>query len=78
MVTKIAEFVRFDFVFFGLGAVHVALARAESPEAFHDALFADEVCCLDGIGFIGGAEDEAVAEIQGQHFGFVVTQRWHK
>ena len=78
MVAEIAKFVRLDFVFFGFGVIHVALAGAESPRAFYHALLADEVGGLDGIGFVGGAEDEAIAEIQGQHFGFVVAKRRHK
>lgn len=51
MVTPVAEFVRFELVFFGLGVVHVALAGAESSRALHDALLADKVGGLDGIGF---------------------------
>ena len=27
---------------------------------------------------LGGAEDETVAEIQREHFGLVVPERWHK
>lgn len=76
VVAEIAEFVWLDFVFLGFRVVDVALAGAESPRAFHDALFADEVGGLDGIGFVSSAEDEAVAEIQGQHLRLVVAQWW--
>ena len=61
VIVEIAKFVGFDFVFLSFGIVHVALAGAESPRAFHHALFADEVGGLNGIGFIGGTEDESVA-----------------
>ena len=71
VVAEVAEFVRFDFVFFGFGVVHVALAGAESPRAFHHALFADEIGGLNGVAFVGGAEDEPVAEIEREHFRFV-------
>lgn len=63
VVAEIAEFVRLDFVFLGFGVVYVAFAGAESPRAFHDALLADKIGGLDGIGLVGGAEDEAIAEI---------------
>lgn len=78
MVAKIAELVGFDFVFLGLGIVDVAFTGAVSPRAFHDALFAEKICRLDRIGFVGGAKDEPVTEIQGQHLRFVIAQRWHK
>jgi hypothetical protein len=47
----------------------VAFAGAESPGAFDDAFFADEVGGLDGVGLVGGAEDHAVSEIEGQRRG---------
>ena len=66
VIAQVAELVRFDFVFFGFGVVHVAFAGAEAPGAFDDALFADEVGGLDGVGLVGGAEDHAVAEVEGE------------
>ena len=58
MVAEIAELVRFDFVFLVFGIIHVALAGAESPRAFHHALFADEVGGLNGVGFVAGVRSE--------------------
>ena len=63
VVAEIAEFVRFDLVFLGFGVVDVPLPGAESPGAFHHALFADEVGGLNGVCLISGAEDEPVAEV---------------
>ena len=68
VVAESAEFVRFDFVFLRFGVIDVAFARAETPRALHDALFAEKVCGLDGIAFVSGAEDEPVAEIQRENF----------
>lgn len=68
MVAEVAEFVWFDFVFFGFGVIDVAFAGAEAPGAFDDALFADEVGGLDGVGLVGGAEDHAVAKVEGEDF----------
>ena len=63
VVAEIAEFVRLDFVFLGFGIVHVAPAGAESPRAFHHALLADEIGGLNGVGFVGRAENHPVAKI---------------
>jgi len=71
VVAKDAELVGFQFVFLGLGVVHVALAGAETPRAFHDALLADEIGGLNGVAFVGGAEDDPVAKIQREDFLFV-------
>lgn len=68
MVAKITEFVRLDFVFFNFVVIHVALAGAVTPGAFYDPFFADEIGGLNGIGFIGGAENHPVTKIQGQDF----------
>ena len=78
MVAKIAELVRFDFVFLDFVVIHIALACTEAPRAFDDALLAEKIGSLDGVGFIGGAEDHAIAEIQRQHFGFIVSERRHE
>jgi hypothetical protein len=43
--------------FLGLGVVHVALAGAEAPRTLHDALLAARIGGLNGITFIGGAEN---------------------
>lgn len=63
----VAELVRFDFMLLGFGVVRVALAGTIAPRSFHDLLLSEEVGGLDSIGFVGGAEVEAVAEIQRQH-----------
>jgi hypothetical protein len=65
VVPQIAQFVGLYFVFLRFGVVDVALAGAESRSAFHQPLFAKKIGGLDGIGFIGGAEDHPVPEIQG-------------
>ena len=68
VVAEVAELVRLDLVFLGLGIVYVTFAGVEAPGAFDDAFFADEVGGLDGVGLVGGAEDHAVAEIEGEDF----------
>ena len=68
MVAEIAELVRFNFVLLGFGVVDVAFAHAVAPRAFYDPLLADEVGGLNRVSFVGRAEDEAVAEIQREHF----------
>jgi hypothetical protein len=68
MVAEIAELVRFDFVFLGFVVVHVSFAGTVTPGAFYDALLADEIGGLKGIGFVGGAENHPVTKIQGQDF----------
>ena len=77
VVAEIVELLRLDLVLFGFGVVHVLLSGAEAPCALHHALLAEKVSGLDRFGFADGAEDEAVAAVQGEHFGLVVVQRWH-
>ncbi len=78
VVAEIAELMRFDLVLLGFGVVDVALAGAESPRAFHHALLAKKIGGLHGIGFVRGAENHPVAEIQYEHLGFVVAEWRHK
>lgn len=68
VVAEHAQFVRLDFVFFNFVVSHVALSGIVTPGAFHDPLFANKIGGLNRIGFIGGAENHPVAEIQGQDF----------
>jgi len=75
VVAEIAELVWFDFVLLGFGVVHVVLVGAESPRPFYHALLADEVGGLNGIGFIGGAEDEAIAR-DGRMQWVLQQRRW--
>ena len=67
MVTQIAELVGFDFVLLGFGVVHILPSGTVTPRAFHDALLAKKVGGLDCIRFVGGAEDDAITEIQHEH-----------
>src|SRR5260221_1265492 len=60
VVPETAELMRFDFVFFGFGIVHIALAGTVSPRALHHVILAQKVSSLNGIQFVGGAEDHAV------------------
>ena len=68
VVAEIAKLVGFDFVFLGFGVIDVAFAGAEAPGTFDYALFANEVGGLDRVGLVGGTEDHAVAEVEGEDF----------
>src|ERR1043166_8132945 len=74
VVAEVAELVWLNLVLLGLGVIHSSLACAVAPGALDDALLAEKVRGLDGIGFLGGAENETVAEIEGQHFGLVISE----
>ena len=78
MVAQTAQLMRFDLVLLGFGIVHVAFTGAEPPRALHHAFLAKKVSSLNGIGFVGSAEDHPVAEIQGEYPRFVVAERWHE
>lgn len=63
MVTQIAEFVWFDFVFLSFRVVDVAFPSTVSPRAFDDTFLAKKVSGLNGIGFVCGTEDHSVTEV---------------
>jgi hypothetical protein len=67
VVPETAELMRLDFVFLSFGIVHVAFTGAEAPRALHHVLLAKKVSSLNGVRFVGGAEDHAVTEIEGEH-----------
>ena len=68
VVAEIAELVRLNFVFLCFVVIDIAFAGTVTPRAFYHPLFADEIGGLNGIGFVGGAENHPVAEIQRQDF----------
>ena len=67
VVAEIAELVRLDFVFLGFIVIHIAFAGTVAPRAFYDPFFPDEIGGLNGISFVGGTENQAVAKIQRQN-----------
>ena len=67
VIAEVAKFVRFDLVFLGFGKIHTALASTRTPRPFDHLFFAQEIGGLNGIRFIGGAENHPVAQVECQH-----------
>jgi hypothetical protein len=64
------EDVRFDFVLFLFGEIAGHLAAGVAPRFLDDALLAEEVGAFQCAFFVGGFEDEPVAEVQREDAGF--------
>jgi hypothetical protein len=49
MISKIAEFMRLDFVLLSIGIVDAAFSGAVSPRFFDNLFFTEEIRCLDRV-----------------------------
>ena len=66
---------RFNLVFFLLGIVSRHSPAVVTSGAFDHAVLAEEICTLDSAFFIGGFEDQTIAEIQHEDASFLATER---
>lgn len=78
VVVEAAELVGLQPVFLGLGIVDITLAAGAALRTLHDAFLAENVGGLDGLAFVGDAEDHSVTRVQGEDFGFVVADGWNQ
>ena len=66
--------VRLDLVFLLLRIVSRHLAIGVAPGFLDDALLAEEVGAFEGAFFVGGFEDETIAEIEGEDASFFASE----
>jgi hypothetical protein len=75
VIALIAKTVGFYFMFLVLGIRHAVFAGMRPPVAFHNPLHAEKISRLNGVCFIGAAENHPVVQIQREHCGFVFAER---
>jgi hypothetical protein len=75
MLLQISQSVRLDLVFLLLGIVPRDSSAVVAPRFCDHAPFSEEIGTLRRAFFIGGFEDEAIAEIQSEHARFSATAR---
>src|SRR6266487_1905680 len=78
MLLQMAKFMRFDLVLFLLGIVSRHFSAVIAPRPFDYALFPEEVSAFQCAFFIGGFEDQTIAEIQSEDARFFATERWNE
>ena len=78
MVAEIAQLVRLYFVFLHFGKIHRAFSGTRTPGTLHDLFLAEKISGLNRVCLIGRTENHPVAQIQRQHFRFVIAKRRDK
>lgn len=71
---EIMQSMSLDLVLLLLGIVPRHLPTVIAPRFFDHAFFTEEISALHCSFFVGGFEDEAIAEVQSEDSGFFATE----